>query len=736
MAESALYQDITKYSYWMTAGQLPYTSDRSISNYKKMRYHPMCKLGLNFTILGLTEIPWIVKCTDEEIAAIVDKMLSRIWRQLLREGFECLDYGFKPMEIRYEPGTLKYKVGDDKKERSFSGILLKQPKALDPEYIRILVEEDGSLKGFKQDFTTKEVLVKDKKCLVFVNNFESGNYYGISSFESVYSMWYISSINMQFHTRWLERKGTGLFVGRYPAGKQDDGTDNSDVMNDLLDSIMEGTTVALPSGYDEHGNPLWDIYLLDSEDKTDAFIQFHEYLDKMILRGLVIPERALTQGEIGARSSVEAFSSIFNERRQDILNTMVNYISKYLVKNFVELNWGTEVEVEVCAGKIDDDSKQNAYKIIEKLVEQSQIEIEHKWLAEKTGIPIKEPEEALGMIDKFQKEMEAKKSKPTPKGENPAGEEVPDEEEETPELSEHIHKEKLAEDRWNNMTARERKFDLAAVGNFLDKKSAEFQDSLKSVLTTQKDRIKTYLQKNIGGGKPWDVANEISIFVNPLKRLYKDFLTEVYDYAFTKFQQGTENRVYFAEQGPFISFRSSLSSQKLGNDLETAIKYGIADGIARGLSEAEIIANFEQTYNEFLSARIGTIAETEVGFTLDKANELYIMANHKGVKNGSIPADKKVARMQYTAILDGVVCPLCEKMNGMVVTTDSPIYRRYSPPLHYMCRCIWMPITQGEVDDPRVANTDLTNDPFTGKPYIYEGLIKMLGNDLRYKTFS
>ena len=193
----------------------------------------------------------------------------------------------------------------DGPSQNFQGILLKQPRSLDPEYIRIQVEEDGSLRGFKQDYSSLEVTVKDRKCLIVVHQFESGNYYGISAMEPIYSTWYKSGINIQFHMRWLERKGTGIFMGRYPVGVDKDGQDNATTMMDLLDSIMEGTAVALPSGYDANGKPLWDIHLLDSDDKTDAFIAFHEYLDKTMLRGLIIPERALTQGEVGARASVE-----------------------------------------------------------------------------------------------------------------------------------------------------------------------------------------------------------------------------------------------------------------------------------------------------------------------------------------------------------------------------------------------------------------------------------------------
>lgn len=780
MPDSILYKDITKYSYWMTTGELPYLSDRTIANYKKMRYHPMCTLGVNFTVLGLTEVPRIVKCEDEEIQVICDTMLGRIWKQLLREGFESLYYGFKPFELRYEPGALKYRLPDDEKERKFDGILLKQPKALDPEHIRIMVDDTGTLTGFKQDFSTQEVKVKDKKCFIITHNYESGNYYGISALEPIYSMWYISSINMQFHTRWLERKGTGLFLGRYPVGKQDDGTDNSSVMTEILDSIMEGTTIALPAGYDDGGRPMWDITILDPGDKTDAFIQFHEYLDKMILRGLVIPERALTQGEVGARASVEAYTDVFMNRKQDVLDNVVDHINRYLLPNFVKLNWGDDVEVTVSAGKIGDDSKANAYKLVEKLVEKDKINIDRDWLSEKTGIPIEEPEEiglpegaepmsavndtllskvsgikaavaagtstyesAVSMLmtiygfDKTTAESMLGKSVEELKTSTTVKEkikEVPEKDEKK--MSEHRHEHKhLGEDRWATASERVKRFDLADTATYLDQQSAKFQKLLADELAYQKGRIKAYLEKNIGNGNAWDVADNIEIKPQKIARVYQEILNDVFRYSYNKTKRVIEQREEMGKEKQFIGFRTRLSSKKMTNDLETALKHAVAEAIDRGASNAQVLEAFNTAYDSFMVSRPAVIAETEIGFAFGRSNLMYMLDNWAEVDRGEIPPEKKIERMEYTAILDDKVCDLCEELDGIVVEADSAVMQKYSPPLHFFCRCIWMPITQEEIDDPRVANTDLTINDSTGRPYTVDSLTAMLGDAVNLKTF-
>jgi len=135
------------------------------------------------------------------------------------------------------------------------------------------------------------------------------------------------------------------------------------------------------------------------------------------------------------------------------------------------------------------------------------------------------------------------------------------------------------------------------------------------------------------------------------------------------------------------------------------------------------------------SVRISNIAETEIGFAIQRAGENYYQENQKAVKSGKLPAGKGIKRFQYTAILDEKVCGLCEKLDKLIVDADSPIRWKYDPPLHYFCRCVWMPITQDEISDPRAGETNLTIDLETGRPYTLDSLTAYLGTDVNLRTF-
>src|SRR3972149_7896375 len=373
---SGLLTEVTKYGDKFTRLNdiLYYASDRTVAQYKQMRRYPMNWLGLNFIKLGLPNVPFTLECDDEDpnTKLIIEKMLKKVWKKMIKEALEKLDFGFKAMEIRYEKGSLKY-TDENEDIQKFDGMLFKSPKGLDSETIEILVEkDDGSFRGFRQH-NTIEVLTKERKPLLFTNNLESGQYYGISAQEPSFPFWYDANLNRQFHMRWLERKGTGFFKGWFPKGETDiEGAmvSNQQVMLDMLDTIMEGNAIALPSGRDDKGNLLWDIVFMSDEDKTDPFIARAKYIDDMILRSFIIPEKALTQGEVGARSSIEAFQDMFIQLKQDVLDTTVETIDSYFLPNFIELNFGMDIEAHVSAGKLDDNSKEVAGKLVEKLVEQ------------------------------------------------------------------------------------------------------------------------------------------------------------------------------------------------------------------------------------------------------------------------------------------------------------------------------------------------------------------------------
>lgn len=747
-----LLRDITRYGDKgiRLTDVLYYGSERTVAQYKKMRMHPMSWLGLSFIKLGLADVPFSIECDeDENIRLIVEKMLKKIWRRLIRDALEKLDYGFKCAEIRWEVGVLKYK-NENEKEKTFNGHLFKQPRSLDGETVEILVDPGvGTLRGFRQDNDPeKDCLVEKRKALIFTHNLESGNFYGISAQEASYPYWYDANLNRQFHMRWLERKGTGFFKGYYPEGTtqtEEGEQDNQDIMLDLLDTIMEGNAIALPSERDVDTNELlWDIQFMSDEDKTDPFLNRANYIDEMILKSLIIPEKALTQGEVGARASIESFQSMFIQRKQDVLDDTVDTIDKYLLPSFIELNFGKDIEVHVLPGRLDDNSKEVARAIVEKLLDKDKIKVDTQWVVDKTGIPLEEQEppepeikeEMFARIGEKQKVIKSKEGKE---------EEIKEEEEEEEEV-------KMSEgfSRWREMNKWEVQYNLADLESSLDRRSQEFKTSMTEELITQCERVKRYLDREYNAkGKSVSVAKGIEIKRSPIRKILKSYLDDVYKYAYSSMQVGVEQTIKFASgdaPNQYISFRVEVTSDKFAKDLETEMMYQVNDDLSSQRAKPEMKEKLDITIQKFISSRLENVAETELGFVLDKGIGDYIAANKKAVNKGMLNADLEVVRVRYSAIMDSKVCAYCAALDGIVTSVDSGIYTQYSTPAHYMCRCVWLPITKGEVDNIRITGTNITlnpqgrpltiNDIVTGKNYMVDGTAKSVGAKVDLRTFS
>jgi SPP1 gp7 family putative phage head morphogenesis protein len=732
--QEVLLKELTYLGLYHSLGNiLPYTSERTPAQYKRIRMYPMCWLGLNFIKLGLASVPPVFESEDEEAKCITEAVFKPLWNKLIRESLEALDYGWKPFEILWKSDKIYYKKKDIVKH--YEGIILDSPKGLDPETIYLLTDPNtGRLSGFEQYGIQEKILCEDHKAMVFTHMLESGQYYGISALEPGYPYWFDANLNRQFHMRWLERKGVGILKGIYPPGEtliNNKSVDNQDIMLDLLSSIIEGRVVSLPSKRDESGNLVWDISFLSDDDKTDPFINRAKYLDESILRSLIIPEKALTQGEIGARATVEAYQNLFLERKETLLDDIVENINERLVKPFVNYNFGSETRVNVYAGEFSDRSKEVAGRLVEKLVDKDKIKINNQWLIDKTSIPLEETTELKikenPTIDILNKDKQNNKEESVESG-TKENIEI--------DLKENDKRKNLSDNRWRLLNRLEQKYNLTKMEDYLNDRSQEFKDDLQKEILNQQERIISYINKNyINDEKFIKVVNEIEIRKAPIRRLFKNFMFDINTYIYNNLKEVIENRRYFSDNSSsFISFRMDVTADKYITELESAIKYQLSSDMSSKLSKVQIIDRLKNSINNIASEyRLKNIINTETGFVLGRTFEDYLKDNDKAIKKGLLNKNKKVERVKYSAIMDSDVCPICKELDGTVVPVESPIRYKYDPPIHYHCRCVWLPVTLEDIDDPDIIETELTQGE-KGSITLDEMIVK-IGNKSKYKTF-
>lgn len=66
--------------------------------------------------------------------------------------------------------------------------------------------------------------------------------------------------------------------------------------------------------------------------------------------------------------------------------------------------------------------------------------------------------------------------------------------------------------------------------------------------------------------------------------------------------------------------------------------------------------------------------------------------------------------VQYSAILDRRVCPLCKKLDGAVFENNSPEYYKFMPRVHHNCRCIYVYISKDESRQPKIFIPSIDED--------------------------
>ena len=130
----------------------------------------------------------------------------------------------------------------------------------------------------------------------------------------------------------------------------------------------------------------------------------------------------------------------------------------------------------------------------------------------------------------------------------------------------------------------------------------------------------------------------------------------------------------------------------------------IAELANAGVEPVNMITHLMETAGAWMSeSHARTIARTE-NSKMYNAGRLrrYFDDDNKGF----------VVALQYDAIVDTRTTPLCRHLDGMIVNVKRlDIINKYSPPNHYQCRSVWLPVTKFE---EWTDNWDSSEEPQAG----------------------
>lgn len=384
---------------------------------RELRRDPTIALVRQLSVVPAILGPWTLETDGEPPEGAKEFVQDNVvaWKNyLLRTTFHnCMDFGWAGYEKLF-------KVNKE-------GQVTCKFKALLPDYTDILMSADnGMFMGFAQNHPDQpeEIAIQLPEAFLHSWDVEGQEYYGQGYMENVRRVaeWWTDANASA--ARYDKKIAGAYWVIRYPDGSSKFNgveTPNEVIAKALAAEIRASGTIILPRKIanivkDLNAGDLieaWEIHLESpGGTATNGFTDRLTYLDKLKVRGLGFPERAILEGQFGTKAEAEAHADFaiagVEIRHDDFLQTL----NWHAVNQLLRINFGPEAEntVFIKRGPIADSSRQYLQEIYKMILQNPSgwieeiDQIDKLELKRLTRIPIdeevvREREESDGLFD-------------------------------------------------------------------------------------------------------------------------------------------------------------------------------------------------------------------------------------------------------------------------------------------------------------------------------------------------
>jgi len=311
----------------------------SYDTYRKMRRHPTIALARALSIAPIVAAEWSV----EADAGVPDGMVDFLQEQFIavREFIVetallgGIDFGHQPFEKVFE----------------YSGGLwrLHKLKPLLQDLTEILVTKTGAFAGLKQ----KNVVLPMESCLLIPFRVEGTDWYGTPLLENVREPWNDWADANKGAARYDRKVAGAHWVVRYPRGESKDATgstrDNAELAAEILQTLEASGSIAIADEVqafvDQLGNATaksrWEITLLeDAGGRQPTFVDRLKYLDSLMARGLLIPERSVFEGQYGTKAEAGEQIDLALTQADLTHRYVTRLVNWHAVDQLLAINWG------------------------------------------------------------------------------------------------------------------------------------------------------------------------------------------------------------------------------------------------------------------------------------------------------------------------------------------------------------------------------------------------------------
>ena len=310
----------------------------SYETYRKMRKHPTIALARALSIAPIVAAEWSVE-TDDDVPNTVANFLQEQFVAVREPLMETallggIDFGHQAFEKVFHT-------------RSDGLIGLRKLKPLLQDLTEILVTETGAFNGLRQ----KTVTLPVESCLLVSFRVEGTDWYGTPLLENARDRWNDWEDANRGAARYDRKIAGAHWIVRYPNSQSRDATgslrDNSEIAAEILQTLEASGSIALADEVQAFVDSMgaaksqWQISLLeDAGGRQPTFVERLRYLDSLMARAILIPERSVLEGQYGTKAEAGEQIDLALTQADLMHRHVTRIVNWYAVDQLLVFNWG------------------------------------------------------------------------------------------------------------------------------------------------------------------------------------------------------------------------------------------------------------------------------------------------------------------------------------------------------------------------------------------------------------
>lgn len=678
-------------------GKLPAFNPNEVAGKKGIRYFlkmardDQIKAALALKRFAILSSGWEIAQPegapkDWEPAVIVRKMLTELGTPIdeaLNAVMSKFTFGFSVSEYIWE-------------ERD-GYIWLKDLPTRHPYMIEFLQDEFGTLQGLKQ--INKEFPLE--KFYVSIHDFMFGNHYGTSDLEAAFRSWWIKDNSYKWMAMLLERMGIPPIILFYNAATI--GKNLPEVMT-MLQRLQSATTAAIPRGPSKDDMQPWTPELADNV--ASVFIPAFKHLNSDIARAILLPGMmGLTPDEgVGsqARSTVhfDVFMMVI-EREQRLLQTELNRgaIKKMCDYNFPSTTFANGYP-EFRFIPATDDSRQKLMTLWSKLVTDGTVS---KQVEDEIHL-----RRSLRMPDMTEETLERREAQL--------------------EQAEHLtNGEPTGQEDPNDTSDKGAEFKYSAEGDVqrarkvMDSADAELMKQVRDALVEAQGVMVASLRRK---GASLAFSSDLRIArMDVVQAAADEVLRGAWQsglQSVKKFSTSVDRHDFAMtprEAVKYIKQKAIDIAGVLRDAIVNDAKVVIINAVKNGESLEHTVQKLIEVFTPFIGGAVdeGTVATPYRLETIVRTN--VTDAYNQGRLSAMIDPDvlPYLAAVRYSALLDTRTTEVCSYLHDKLFRVNDPELLRLTPPNHFNCRSLLVPITKAEAKKLGLTEQDFITRAEVGK---------------------